>query len=77
MYNYGHIISPRDEIETLTWNTNTTTDEQLLELVKKGITGKGKKKMVVFRMVRALALLRVRQPPKIIFLFMTSSIVAI
>ncbi|CAI4257307.1 BCN_G0002470.mRNA.1.CDS.1 [Saccharomyces cerevisiae] len=47
MYNDGHIISPRDEIETLTWNTNTTTDEQLLELVKKGITGKGKKKMVV------------------------------
>ena len=47
MYNDGHIISPRDEIETLIWNTNTTTDEQLLELVKKGITEKGKKKMVV------------------------------
>ncbi|CAI4055234.1 enoyl-[acyl-carrier-protein] reductase SKDI_02G1310 [Saccharomyces kudriavzevii IFO 1802] len=47
MYNHGQIISPKDEIETLTWNTNSTTDEELLELVKRGITAKGKKKLVV------------------------------
>lgn len=46
LYKQGKIISPEEEIETLEWDPHNGTDEQLLELVKEGINGKGKKKMI-------------------------------
>lgn len=49
LYNDGKIISPKDEIATIEWDANNATDEQVLELIKKGINTKGKKQMVVLK----------------------------
>ncbi|KAI8390562.1 uncharacterized protein GWK60_B04191 [Nakaseomyces glabratus] len=49
LYKQGKIISPEEEIETMEWDANNGDDQQLLELVKRGITEKGKKKMVLLK----------------------------
>lgn len=49
LYEDGKIISPKDEMETVTWDTANMTDDKFLQLVKDSITQKGKKKIVVLK----------------------------
>ncbi|CCC67586.1 hypothetical protein NCAS_0A10280 [Naumovozyma castellii] len=49
MYKDGTFLSPRDEIEKLQWDVRRASDNDILELVKAGIRGKGKKKVVALQ----------------------------
>lgn len=49
LYEDGKIISPKDEMETVTWDITNMTDDNFLQLVKDSITQKGKKKIVVLK----------------------------
>ncbi|CAL9736762.1 enoyl-[acyl-carrier-protein] reductase, mitochondrial [Monosporozyma servazzii] len=49
LYEDGKIISPKDEMETVTWDITSMTDDNFLQLVKDSITQKGKKKIVVLK----------------------------
>lgn len=47
LYEDGHIVSPKDEIEPIKWDPHQFTDEQIFNLINNGIAGKGKKKLVI------------------------------
>ena len=49
LYESGNIISPKDEIETVTWDTTTMSDDEVLQAVKESIIKKGKKQMVILK----------------------------
>lgn len=50
LYEMGSFVSPKEDIETLEWDTEKLKDDDVLELIKGGITSKnGKKKMVVLK----------------------------
>lgn len=49
LYTEGKIVSPKDDLCPLEWDVNNTSNEQLLEIIKKGINGKGKKQIVVLK----------------------------
>ncbi|CAL9728439.1 enoyl-[acyl-carrier-protein] reductase, mitochondrial [Monosporozyma unispora] len=47
LYDDGKIASPKNEIETVTWDTVNMTDDKILQLVSDSIMLNGRKKMVV------------------------------
>lgn len=49
LFENGYIRSPKDEIETVTWDTNTMSDDEILQIVRDSIVKKGKKQMVVLK----------------------------
>ncbi|CCF58832.1 hypothetical protein KAFR_0F02350 [Kazachstania africana CBS 2517] len=49
LYETNKIISSENELEIVNWNVNEDSDEEFLNLVKKGITSSGKKKLVVLK----------------------------
>lgn len=49
LYRNGKIESPKDDVHTIEWDVNNTTDEQLLDLVSNGITTKGTKHVIVLK----------------------------
>ena len=49
LYANGDIVSPKDEVNVVEWDVNAASDDQVLELVKCGITKKGKKNVVVLK----------------------------
>lgn len=49
LYANGDIVSPKDEVNVVEWDINAASDDQVLELVKRGITKKGKKNVVVLK----------------------------
>ena len=49
LYESGNIISPKDEIETVTWDTTTMSDDEVLQAVRDSIIKKGKKQMVILK----------------------------
>lgn len=49
LYTEGKIISPKDEMATIEWDATNASDEEVLELIKKGINSKGKKQVVVLK----------------------------
>lgn len=49
LYQEDKIVSPREEIESLYWDTKNCSDVQVLDMVKAAINGKGKKKLIVLK----------------------------
>lgn len=49
LYENGKIASPKNEIDLIEWDVNSTSDEKLLDLIKQGINSKGKKQMVILK----------------------------
>lgn len=50
LYESGNFISPKEDIETLEWDTEKFNDDDILELVQNGISStNGKKKVVVLK----------------------------
>lgn len=47
LYEEGKIVSPKDELEILNWKPKTTSDTDLLNMIKDAINAPGKKKVVV------------------------------
>lgn len=46
LYKEGKIISPKDEITSVEWDVENTTDEQLLELIRGAVGASGQKRMI-------------------------------
>ncbi|SCU80565.1 LADA_0B08306g1_1 [Lachancea dasiensis] len=49
LYAEGKLISPKDEVRVLEWDVDGMSDEQVLDLIKLGITQKGGKNMVALK----------------------------
>lgn len=49
LYKDGKIISPKDEIESIVWDTKSMEDKEVLQLVRSAITKKGGKQMVILK----------------------------
>lgn len=46
LYEQGKIISPKDEITTVDWDVNNTSDEELLKLIREAVAATGQKRMI-------------------------------
>ncbi|CCD22874.1 enoyl-[acyl-carrier-protein] reductase NDAI_0A07200 [Naumovozyma dairenensis CBS 421] len=46
MYKEGDFISPKNELDILEWDVNNASDTEVLDMIKYGITGKGKKRLI-------------------------------
>ncbi|SCU91458.1 LAFA_0F03862g1_1 [Lachancea sp. 'fantastica'] len=49
LYAEGKLISPKEKVTKLEWNPASASDDEALELIKKGITTKGNKNVVVLK----------------------------
>ncbi|CUS21645.1 LAQU0S03e07338g1_1 [Lachancea quebecensis] len=49
LYADGKLLSPKDEARELEWDVHNMSDQEVLELVKKGIKEKGKKNIVCLK----------------------------
>ncbi|SCU94090.1 LAME_0F06062g1_1 [Lachancea meyersii CBS 8951] len=49
LYAEGKLISPKDEVRKLEWDPNTMSDDEVLQLIKYGITQKGNKNVVTLK----------------------------
>lgn len=49
LYAEGKIVSPANDVRILEWDTNKASDDEVLSLIKEGITHKGKKNVVVLK----------------------------
>jgi len=50
LYEAGEFVSPKEDIETLSWDTEKFNDDDVLKLVQGGINStNGKKKVVVLK----------------------------
>ncbi|SCU78979.1 LANO_0A04698g1_1 [Lachancea nothofagi CBS 11611] len=49
LYAEGKLISPKDEVRQLEWDVKGMSDDEVLDLIKTGITQKGKKNVVTLK----------------------------
>lgn len=49
LYSEGKVISPKDEITSMEWDVNGTSDEKLLELIKEAINAKDRKRLICLK----------------------------